>query len=365
MAVAVDALPHRVGLGWRKPLAPGILTHLDRVDVVEVMAEDLFDAPRAELSAMKTLSRQLPVVVHGLSLGLASGARTDPKRLSKLAKVVEQLAPDFWSEHLAFVRSDGLEIGHLAAPPRCAETLDGLFRNVNTAARVSGARPLLENIATLITPAGSTLDEAEFVSSALEAADADMLLDLHNLYANSQNFGFDPYAFLERMAPERIRAVHLAGGRWIRGSAGQRRLLDDHLHPVPDELYRMLSWVAERATRPLTVIIERDGRYPAFQELLLEVERAREALRVTPLVRAPGKSAPRAAARNAASAQLEAYLARLYVDSALRQRFIADREALLAAAQLDFGTRAALQNVDVSELELAAHSYEHKRSQRR
>lgn len=30
----------RFGLGWRPELAAGILTHLDRIDIVEVIADD-------------------------------------------------------------------------------------------------------------------------------------------------------------------------------------------------------------------------------------------------------------------------------------------------------------------------------------
>ena len=36
----------RFGIGWRKELAAGILTNLDRIDVVEVIADDYFGAPR-------------------------------------------------------------------------------------------------------------------------------------------------------------------------------------------------------------------------------------------------------------------------------------------------------------------------------
>jgi uncharacterized protein (UPF0276 family) len=64
--------------------------------------------------------------------------------------------------------------------------------------------------------------------------------------------------------------VHLAGGRAIGGN----RILDDHLHAVPDVLFGMLGELGDT-----TVIIERDGNYPPFEELLAEVRRAREACR--------------------------------------------------------------------------------------
>ena len=40
----------RFGLGWRPELAAGILAHLDRIDLIEVIADDYFDAPRRDLA---------------------------------------------------------------------------------------------------------------------------------------------------------------------------------------------------------------------------------------------------------------------------------------------------------------------------
>ena len=62
----------RLGLGWRRELAVGVLSHLDQIDLVEVIADDLFDAPRSERRALRALSAQTTVVLHGVSFGLAS-----------------------------------------------------------------------------------------------------------------------------------------------------------------------------------------------------------------------------------------------------------------------------------------------------
>src|SRR5262249_49723036 len=88
----------RVGLSWRPELAAGILTNLDRIDIVEVIADDYFDAPRAKIAGLKTLSAQTSVVLHGITQGLASTVRADSKRLAKMARLVETLGPESWSE---------------------------------------------------------------------------------------------------------------------------------------------------------------------------------------------------------------------------------------------------------------------------
>ena len=270
-------LRDRVGLGWRPALAAGILSNLDKIDIVEVIADDYFEASRSQCRALRTLANQTPVTLHGVSLGLASTVAVAPKRLEHMARLCDEIAPVSWSEHLAFVRGGGCEIGHLAAPPRTTATIEGALINLAKARSTVGVAPLVENVASLIDPPGSDRDEATWVSEIISGSESDLLLDLHNLYANSLNFNFDPVEFIERLPSQRIATIHLAGGRWI-GAKGERRLLDDHLHDVPDPVYDLLTEVSARVTGSLTVILERDGEFPSIQALLQQLDRARLAL---------------------------------------------------------------------------------------
>jgi hypothetical protein len=196
-----------------------------------------------------------------------------------MARLVDKIKPEAWSEHLAFVRAGDIEIGHLAAPPRCAATIDATAANLHAARAAVGSLPLVENIATLIDAPASDRPEPAWLAQTLTASGADMLLDLHNLYANSINFGLNPQEFLSSLPAERVRQAHLSGGRWIdEGDPSHRRLLDDHLHDPPDPVYELLSGLAARCPNPLTVIIERDGLYPPMTYLLAQVERARKAI---------------------------------------------------------------------------------------
>ena len=268
----------RVGLGWRGELAAAILERAGELDLLEVIAEDWFDVPRREVEALARLARERPVLLHGVSLGLASSIPVEDRRLERMARLVDRVRPEAWSEHLAFVRAGGVEIGHLAAPPRSVAVAEGACANLARAARLVGALPCVENIATLIDPPGSAMDEGLWVRSIVAASGAPMLIDLHNLYANALNFGRDPAELLRTMPLERVSMVHLSGGRWISPRSGPPRLLDDHLHDVPAEVFSLLETLARSAAQPLTVIIERDGNFPAFDALLAQVAQARAAL---------------------------------------------------------------------------------------
>lgn len=278
----------RVGLGWRGELAAGILANLARIDVLEVIADDYFHASRPALRALSNLAAQVPVSLHGVAMGLASSVPVEPARLQAMARLVRQVKPESWSEHLSFVRGGGIEIGHLAAPPRSQRSVAGTVANLARATRVVGSAPMMENIASLIAPPASDMDEAQWLTSIVEAASVPLLLDLHNLYANALNFGLDPHAMLLRLPLHRVGAVHLSGGHWIaepdqtvdRSHPPRMRLLDDHVHDVPPAVFALLTELARRAPQPLTVYIERDGNFPAFDHLLGQLETARAALRL-------------------------------------------------------------------------------------
>jgi uncharacterized protein len=269
----------RVGLGWRSELAAEILSALDRIDVLEVIGDDYVRAAKDKRRALKFLARQVPLHIHGIGLGMAGAEEVATKRLDALARLINEVEPEAWSEHLAFVRAGGIEIGHLAAPPRNEASIAATARNLKKARQIVGGVPMMENIATLIEPPCSSLPESIWLSQIAAASECPLLLDLHNVYANATNFSFDPLQFLLELPLSRVGCIHIAGGRWISSPDGSKQyLLDDHLHGVPEHVYELVAEVAARTTQPLTVILERDGAFPPMPVLLRELELARNAL---------------------------------------------------------------------------------------
>lgn len=268
----------RFGFGYRPELVAGILAHRDEIDLLEVIADDYFDADEDHLRSLELLQSHLPIVLHGVSLGLASVHAVDEHRLACMKRLVARLQPECWSEHLAFVRASGIEIGHLTAPPRTRDNIDGAVRNLRRAGEVVGTMPVMENISTMLDPPGSEMSEAEWITRILEGAGCDLLLDLHNVYVNSINLGYDSFGFLEAIPLERVTIIHVAGGKLIEAPGGGVRVLDDHLHDVPDIVYELLTEVGRRTPKPIAVILERDGEYPPIDDLLEQLRRCRAAL---------------------------------------------------------------------------------------
>ncbi len=277
--MTIDRQHDRFGLTWHPKLAADIVRARDAVDVLEVIPEVAHHATNGDRHFLRTLAREIPVSLHGVSLGLASASRVEDWRLEQMARLVDDVRPESWSEHLAFVRAGGIELGHLAAPPRTEAVRDGLANNLRRARDIIGSVPALENVATLLDPPGSSCDEQTWLCDVLAATDTPLLLDLHNVCTNAVNLGYDAQTFIRALPLKRVSTVHIAGGTDAADpDTGRALRIDDHRHPVSADVFDLLSLVAELAPQPLTIVLERDGDFPPFAQLLSELDRARQSL---------------------------------------------------------------------------------------
>lgn len=271
--VATDLPLLGAGVSYRGAWRWEVIRHRDELGVVEFMPEEV--AGEAGLRDLVLIRQAVPVILHGIGLSLGSADGLDPERVRHVARVAEAVQPPWFSEHIAFTRAGGVEIGHLTPLPFTREAVATVAAN---AAELKAALPglplLLENIAYPFLLPGAEMTEAQFVRAILETADVGLLLDLENVHANALNHGYDAFEYLESLPLEKVVEVHLAGGLWSEG-----QYVDTHTRSVPEESWRLLEWLIPR-TDIRAVIIERDDDLPPFGDLLAEVQRAEGLLHV-------------------------------------------------------------------------------------
>ena len=253
------------GLGWRPELALMIERRRD-LGFVEVLAEDLDPFGPLPAPIERLRDRGVTVLPHGVTLSLGGAEPLDRARLEALGQLARRLEAPLVSEHIAFVRADGLEAGHLLPLPRTREFLDLLVANVREAQRSLPVPLALENVATLLEWSHPEMDEASFLTEVLERTDALLLLDIANVHANARNHGWDPRAYLDRIPLDRVAYVHIAGGVEREGLYH-----DTHAHPIAPHVLDLLEELATRTHLP-GVLLERDDRFPADEELAAEME---------------------------------------------------------------------------------------------
>lgn len=258
------------GIGFRDAISADIYRHADEIDFVEIVADHFLNGDKRREATLDLLCEHFVVIPHALNLSLGSAEGLDEAYLEKLATLVARINPPWWSEHIAFTRAGGVEIGHLTPLPFAQESIDAMARNVEMAREMIGPPLILENISYAMEIPGGTMTEPEFVRRVLDATDCGLLLDVANLHANAMNHGGSAEKALAALPLERVVQMHFAGGNWL-----GEEWVDSHATATAPAVWELLE-TAVKMSGVRGILLERDEGYPPFGELLGELCRARD-----------------------------------------------------------------------------------------
>lgn len=259
-----------VGIGFRPQWMGDLLLRRAEVDFLEITIEHYLGKAPQKHEELELLRRHFPLIPHGLNLSLGSAEGIDEAHLEKVADLVTRLAPAWWSEHVAWTRSGGREIGHLSPLPWTREALNILERNIRKVRQRIPFPLILENITASWVLPGAEMSEAEFLRHLVEETGCGLLLDITNLYINARNQGFDPRHFLDEIPLKHVVQLHFVGCEEVGG-----RLHDSHASAMSPPLWQLMDQVLSLA--PVCgAILERDERISPLETLLPELHMARE-----------------------------------------------------------------------------------------
>jgi len=221
-----------------------------------------------KLHRAQDVCSDLPIVVHGVQLSIGSAHGWNNAYLDMLEQLQEVWPFQWHSEHLGFQTisdDDGgtLEIGMPLPLPNTLEAAELIIERSQLITHRFALPFLLENPAHYLEDQmhmnnDAISDEIDLMNWITRNGSAGHLLDLHNLYCNALNRGFDPYAALDRLNLEKVGEIHLAGGSWRDGFC-----MDAHDNIVPEPVWEMLDYVLPRVPNVGGVVFEVLDRYAA------------------------------------------------------------------------------------------------------
>ncbi|CAN5364619.1 DUF692 domain-containing protein [soil metagenome] len=259
-----------VGLGLRRELAAETFDNREQIDFLELVPENYMDlGGRIRERLDMALDAKFPLVTHGVNLSIGSTDPLSDDYLKSISRLLNKIDAPWWSDHLCFTSIENSYLHDLLPLPLSAEALKHVVKRVKVAQETVKRPLLLENISYYMQMPGSQMDEVDFLSEVLEKADCGLLLDVNNVYVNSVNHNFDPYAYLDRLPLERTVQIHVAGHGY-----GEELLIDTHGSAVIEPVFELLEYVLKR-TEVKAVMLERDQNYPAFSEILAELAQIR------------------------------------------------------------------------------------------
>jgi uncharacterized protein (UPF0276 family) len=257
------------GLGLRPQHYAEILEGSPRVDWFEVISENYMVDGGQPLRMLDRIRDRYPVVMHGVSLSIASTSPLDMDYLKRLKALAARVEPKWISDHLCWTGVHGVNLHDLLPIPYTQEALDHVVDRVSRVQDVLGRRLTLENVSSYVTFGQSEMSEWEFVTEVATRADCWLLFDVNNVYVSSFNHGFATGDFLNGVPRDRIVQFHVAGH-----SHEESHIVDTHDHPVCDEVWDLYR-DAVAHFGPVSTMIERDDNIPPLAELIEELDHAR------------------------------------------------------------------------------------------
>lgn len=271
-------LPTRCGIGLKPCHMRQVIDELPDAGFFEVHAEN-FMVPGGPLHHwLGRIRERYPLSLHGVALSIGADAELDQAHLARLAALLDRYQPESFSEHLAWSSHDGVYLNDLLPLPYDRRHLQRVCDHVDQVQARLRRRMLLENPATYVGFASSTMDEGDFLREVVRRTGCGLLLDVNNVFVSATNHGRDAGAALRSLPLDAVGEIHLAGFASQRDTAGAPLLIDNHGAPVAPQVWALYR-SALAVTAPVATLLERDNDVPPLALLLAEARQADRLLR--------------------------------------------------------------------------------------
>lgn len=257
------------GLGLRPQHYQDILDGAPHVDWFEVISENYMVPGGQPLRMLERIRERYPIVMHGVSLSIASTAPFDEGYLRDLKGLAQRFEPVFISDHLCWTGVHGVNLHDLLPIPYTQEALDHVAERVSHVQDYLGRAIALENVSSYVQFSHSEMTEWEFISELARRTGCFLVLDVNNVFVSTFNHDLDADAFINGVPADRIVQFHLAGHEH-----NTSHIVDTHDALVCDEVWDLYR-AAVRRFGKVSAIIERDDHIPPLAEMVAELEIAR------------------------------------------------------------------------------------------
>ena len=269
----LSSLP-RLGVGvMYNPALPEFLrTDLDALDFLEITSDMFwtdrgptqnprYDELEAWVDILEWTTVRRPVIAHNIGLSIGNAGHFDLGYVDHIAQWQRRFNFPWQSDHLSFAEVttvDGSEhhAGVAVPLPYDHDILEMIAGRVESFQENVGVPLLLENSVNFVTFRDQDMTEPQFFNELTAKTGCGVLLDIHNLYANSRNHGFDPKDFIQELDLTRVVEMHVAGGTEFAGM-----YTDSHAGPCPEVVWQLLEYAVPAAQNLRAITFEFHDSY--------------------------------------------------------------------------------------------------------
>lgn len=257
------------GLGLRPQHYADILDGNPAVDWFEVISENYMVPGGQPLKMLDRIRARYPIVMHGVSLSIASTTPFDQSYLAGLKALADRTEPKFVSDHLCWTGVHGVNLHDLLPIPYTNEALDHVVARIQHVQDYLKRPIAIENVSTYVQFGHSEMPEWAFIAEMARRTGCWLVFDVNNVFVSAFNHEYDPYQFINGIPADRVVQFHLAGHEH-----NMTHIIDTHDALVPAEVWELYRAAVKRFGR-VSTIIERDDNIPPLAELVAELSVAR------------------------------------------------------------------------------------------
>lgn len=256
----------KIGLGLRNKLIEPLLNYPPPIiDFLELAPENWIQVGGRKKEQLQSLAQKFPMAAHGLSLSLGGNVPIDRELVHRIKNFLDEYHIDSYSEHLSFCRDEEGYLYDLLPIPFTEENVLHISKRIAEVQDQLERTIAVENSTYYFAP-HQTLSEIDFITAVINESGCNLLLDVNNLFVNSQNHAYDPLEFLRSLPETKIAYIHVAGHQ----QHDDALLLDTHGSPVIPSVFALLEKTYQiHGVKP--TVLERDNQIPALSELMKEL----------------------------------------------------------------------------------------------
>lgn len=262
-------VPSSAGVGFKPEHFREVAAAPQPIGFFEVHAENYMGdggPPHAQLAFIR---ENYALSLHGVGLSIGAMQDLDRDHLDRLKLLCARYEPESFSEHLAWSSHGSVFLNDLLPLPYTAVTLQRVAEHVDQAQETLGRQMLLENPATYLLFAESTIPETEFLAEIARRTGCGLLLDVNNVFVSATNHRLDAAAYLAAFPLEHVGEIHLSGHAVSMDETGAPLLIDTHDSRVADPVWMLYESLIARAG-PVASLVEWDDNIPTWPILRAE-----------------------------------------------------------------------------------------------
>lgn len=257
----MEANSNKLGIGllYNAALPDYLDHHISEVDYIEIIPDMFWSdegrgcKPRfTDLPSWRyqldRLSEQTALVAHHIGMSLGTAGFLDTEYINFIKEMHQQYRFKWHSDHLSFLKLPSAgphdhNAGIAIPVPYDEEMLQMLSDKIDYITAEINIPFLLENNVYFVEYPDQDYTETAFINKLMQKNESShILLDIHNLYANSINQHVKARQYIDELDMSKVIEMHIAGGNESDGM-----YMDSHAGPCPDEVWSLLDYAVSKA----------------------------------------------------------------------------------------------------------------------